>query len=70
MVMDASEAARKSGDMVHSKELISHREELVARVVDSGHDEGVVAEVRAELRALLLAELDTSAGTANKGEEK
>lgn len=54
MLKDAADAARERGDRSRAEELMSRRAELIARVVDSGHDEGIVAEVRVKLRDLLM----------------
>ena len=59
MLRDAADAARERGDISHADELISRRAELIDHVVENRHDEGVVADVRAKLRALLLAEVAT-----------
>jgi len=55
MVREAADDARERGDESSAAEIMSRREKLIARVVDGGHDEGTVADVRTELRGLLLA---------------
>jgi hypothetical protein len=66
MIKGAANAARERGDGPHADELESRRDQLIARVVDSGHDEGIVADVRSELRALLLSEMDLLPSVGNK----
>ena len=56
MVLDAADRARERGDDELADRLVRRREELIQRVVGSDIDEGVVAEVRAELRTILVEE--------------
>ncbi len=51
---EAAKTARVDGDPIRAKELESFRDECIRRVVDSGHDEGVAAQVREEMRRTLL----------------
>ncbi|HDS74527.1 MAG TPA: DUF4091 domain-containing protein, partial [Firmicutes bacterium] len=56
LVTEMAKHARVDGDPIRAKELESLRDACIRRVVESGHDEGVAATVRKELRSVLLGE--------------
>ena len=56
MVLQAAERARDRGDVELADRLVGRREKLIERVLESGVDEAVVAEVRAELRTIIVEE--------------
>jgi hypothetical protein len=57
MVNRAADAARQRGDAARADGLMQRRAQLIREVIESGYDEGVVARVRTDLRAILTGEM-------------